>query len=145
GNRELATVWRVEKGDAAGMATAMGAADARGGLLDAVRARHAKEGRLDTFEYVVGDGTLWAALAGALLQVSGHQPELERALALREVFDEPLLVQRAQPQRLAQLVGVADGAEHLRLLERAQAAAHAVRALEAALREEEPRLREAQY
>lgn len=124
--------------------TAVGAADARGGLLDAVRARYAAEGRGDTFEQVVGDGTLWAALAGALLQVAGTQPELKRALALREVFDEPLLVQRAQPRRLAQLVGVADGADHLRLLERAQAAAHAVRALEAVLREEAPRLQAAQ-
>lgn len=124
--------------------TAAGAADARGGLLEAVRARYARDGRLDAFERVVGDGTLWAALAGARMQVAGPQPELEQALALREVFDEPLLVRCAQPQRLAQLVGAADGAEHLRVLERAQRAAHAVRALEAALREEAPRLGEAQ-
>lgn len=124
--------------------TEVGGPEARGGLLEAVRVRYAAEGRSNTFDQVVGDGTLWAALAGALLQVSGSQPELERALALREVFDEPLLMQRAQPLRLAQLVGVADGADHLRLLERAQAAAHAVRALEALLREEALRLKDEQ-
>lgn len=115
-----------------------------GGLLEVARRRYAAAGNLDTFEQVVGDGMLWAALSGALLQVAGQEPELERALALREVFDEPMLVRRAQPQRLARLVGVADGADHLRLLERAQEAAHAVRALEVALREEASSLLAAQ-
>lgn len=76
------------------------------GLLQIVRSRYGSEGRSETFDQVVGDGTLWLALIGALDRVdwtTGGGP-MERALALREVVHSEQLVARAETGRLGALV-----------------------------------------
>lgn len=76
------------------------------GLLNAVLERYKLEGRDDTFGKVVGDGTLWVALAGAVSQVdwSGTSRGLDRGLALREVFEEPILTLGTGTGRLSYLL-----------------------------------------
>ena len=77
------------------------------GLLGVVEQRYIENGKKDTFEEVVGDGTLWlilvATLAGANWQ--GVGTEIDKAVALREVFAAPQLLASANPARITGLLG----------------------------------------
>jgi hypothetical protein len=76
------------------------------GVLACVRERLEQEGKVQVFDSVVGDGTLWVALLSALGTVpwSGPLGRIEKALALREVFGRRDLLARGEIGRLRVLV-----------------------------------------
>lgn len=76
------------------------------GLLQAVRVRYESEDRSQTFDQVVGDGTLWLALIVALDRVewTSDGGPMERALALREVVYSEQLIANTDTGRLGALV-----------------------------------------
>lgn len=78
----------------------------RHGLLESVRERFGQAGNDRLFADVVGDGTLWVALVGALGAVSWNGPHarLARALSLRDAFRCESLFARAAPVRLRDLL-----------------------------------------
>ena len=78
-----------------------------GGLLRAVEQRYAKYGQQTTFDEVVGDGTLWMVLVATLGNATwqGVGTDIDKALALREVFTAPQLLASAVPARIAGLLG----------------------------------------
>lgn len=78
-----------------------------GGLLSVVEQRYAQNGRKDTFDDVVGDGTLWLVLVATLGGANWHGvgTEIDKAVALREVFAAPQLLASAQPARITGLLG----------------------------------------
>lgn len=72
------------------------------GLLTAVRERYKQEGRLPVFEKIVGDGRLWIAVSAALGRAKSSG--IERSLALADVYREPLLYCKADPERVQVLL-----------------------------------------
>jgi hypothetical protein len=78
-----------------------------GGLLSVVEQRYAQNGKKDTFDDVVGDGTLWLVLVATLGGANWHGvgTEIDKAVALREVFAAPQLLASAQPARITGLLG----------------------------------------
>ncbi len=78
-----------------------------GGLLRAVEQRYAQNGQQSTFGDVVGDGTLWMVLVATLGNAKwrGVGTDVDKAVALREVFTAPQLLASAQPSRVAGLLG----------------------------------------
>lgn len=78
-----------------------------GGLLRAVEHRYVGSGRRDTFEDVVGDGTVWLVLVATLGGTSWHGigADIDKAIALREVFSAPQLLASATSGRVAGLLG----------------------------------------
>lgn len=78
-----------------------------GGLLRAVEQRYVQHDQKSTFDDMVGDGTLWmvlvATLGGANWQGAGT--DIDKAVALREVFTAPQLLASANPSRVAGLLG----------------------------------------
>lgn len=78
-----------------------------GGLLRAVEQRYAKNDRQSTFADVVGDGTLWMVLVATLGNANWHGTgtDIDKAVALREVFNAPQLLATAQQSRIAALLG----------------------------------------
>ena len=78
-----------------------------GGLLSVVEQRYAQNGKKDTFDDVVGDGTLWLVLVATLGGANWHGvgTEIDKAVALREVFAAPQLLASAKPDRIAGLLG----------------------------------------
>lgn len=78
-----------------------------GGLLSVVEQRYAQNGKKDTFDDVVGDGTLWLVLVATLGGANwrGVGTEIDKAVALREVFAAPQLLASAKPDRIAGLLG----------------------------------------
>src|SRR5690606_19760585 len=60
-----------------------------------------------TFGDVVGDGTLWLVLVATLVNADwrGVGTDVDKALALREVFTAPQLLASAQSGRIAGLLG----------------------------------------
>jgi len=60
------------------------------GLLRTVRERYQREGRLETFDKIVGDGRLWVATIASLGRVvtDDVNSALARALALSKVYKE---------------------------------------------------------
>jgi len=78
-----------------------------GGLLSVVEQRYAHNGKRDTFDDVVGDGTLWLVLVATLGGANWHGvgTEIDKAVALREVFAAPQLLASAQPARITGLLG----------------------------------------
>lgn len=77
------------------------------GLLSAVERRYREIERKSTFDSVVGDGTLWVVLVATLgnARWKGVGTEIDKAVALREVFTAPELLASANPARLAGLLG----------------------------------------
>jgi len=69
-----------------------------GGLLSIVEQRYVQNGKKDTFDDVVGDGTLWLVLVATLGGANwrGVGTEIDKAVALREVFAAPQLLASAQ-------------------------------------------------
>lgn len=78
-----------------------------GGLLRAVEHRYVESGQRDTFENVVGDGTLWLVLVATLGGTSWHGvgADIDKAVALREVFSSPRLLASATSGRVTGLLG----------------------------------------
>jgi hypothetical protein len=78
-----------------------------GGLLRAVEHRYVENGQRDTFDDVVGDGTLWLVLVATLGGASwrGVGTDIDKAVALREVFSSPQLLASATSGRVTGLLG----------------------------------------
>lgn len=78
-----------------------------GGLLHAVEQRYANNDQLSIFESVIGDGTLWVVLVATLGNANwqGVGTDIDKAVALREVFTAPQLLTSAVPVRVAVLTG----------------------------------------
>ena len=78
-----------------------------GGLLRAVEHRYVESGKRETFDDVVGDGTLWLVLVATLGGTSWHGvgTDIDKAVALREVFAAPQLLASATSGRVTGLLG----------------------------------------
>lgn len=78
-----------------------------GGLLRAVEHRYVENGQGDTFDDVVGNGTLWLVLVATLGGTSWHGvgTDIDKAVALREVFSAPQLLASATSGRVTGLLG----------------------------------------
>lgn len=78
-----------------------------GGLLRAVEQRYVQNGQKDTFDDVVGDGSLWLVLVATLGGTSWHGigTDIDKAVALREVFAAPQLLASATSARITGLLG----------------------------------------
>lgn len=76
-------------------------------LLKAVESRYVNNGQSEVFADVVGDGTLWIALVSLFAGSQWHGPGafMEKAIALRELFESPVLTRSARPDRVKSLVG----------------------------------------
>jgi hypothetical protein len=72
------------------------------GLLGQVQERYSNEDKLDVFKAAVGDGSLWAALVASLANArwEGAGAEFEKALAARELFREPVLLETSSAAHL---------------------------------------------
>ena len=79
-----------------------------GGLLSAVEHRYVENGQRETFDDVVGDGTLWLVLVATLGGTSwrGVGTDIDKAVALREVFSSPQLLASATSGRVTGLLGM---------------------------------------
>ncbi|RSM21860.1 phospholipase D-like domain-containing protein [Aeromonas salmonicida] len=77
------------------------------GLLRAVEQRYVHNGQKDTFDYVVGDGTLWLVVVATLGGTSwqGVGTDIDKAVALKEVFAAPQLLASATSDRITGLLG----------------------------------------
>jgi len=75
--------------------------------MSAVEQRYAQNGKKDIFDDVVGDGTLWLVLVATLGSASwqGVGTEIDKAVAVREIFTAPQLLASAQPARITGLLG----------------------------------------
>lgn len=84
-----------------------GKASGSGGLLHTVEQRYTDSDRHLTFEGVIGDGTLWVVLVATLgnSHWMGVGTDIDKAVALREVFTAPQLLASAVPARVAALIG----------------------------------------
>ena len=84
-----------------------GAGAGKGGLLHAVEQRYDENGYLDTFNEVVGDGTLWVVLVATLgnAQWHGIGTDMDKAVALREIFNASQLLASATQNRIGGLLG----------------------------------------
>jgi len=78
-----------------------------GGLLRAVEYRYVENGQRETFDDLVGDGTLWLVLVATLGGASWHGvgTDIDKAVALREVFSSPQLLASATSGRVTGLLG----------------------------------------
>jgi hypothetical protein len=78
-----------------------------GGLLRTVEDRYAQNGQTATFREVVGGGTLWIVLVATLgnAQWQGVGTDIDKAIALREVFTAQPLLASARPDSVAGLLG----------------------------------------
>lgn len=76
-------------------------------LLHVVEQRYAKNEQQTIFDEVVGDGTLWVVLVATLGNASwsGVGTDIDKAVALREVYMAPQLLASAVPARIATLIG----------------------------------------
>jgi hypothetical protein len=77
------------------------------GLLQTVERRYERDEARTTFDEVVGDGTLWVVLVATLGNANwrGIGTEIEKAVAIRDVFTAPQLLATATPERIAALLG----------------------------------------
>ena len=84
-----------------------GAGAGKGGLLHVVEQRYEENGLLDTFNEVVGDGTLWVVLVATLgnAQWHGVGTDIDKAVALREIFNASQLLASATQNRIGGLLG----------------------------------------
>lgn len=78
-----------------------------GGLLGVVEQRYKQNDQKSTFNDVVGDGTLWVVLVATLGNANwqGIGTDIDKAIAMREVFTSPQLLASALPGRIAGLLG----------------------------------------
>lgn len=76
-------------------------------LLNAVESRYSKNGKAEVFSDVVGNGAIWVALVSLLggSRWEGPGGYLEKAIALREVFESQPLMKSSRPESIKQLVG----------------------------------------
>jgi len=83
-----------------------GKASGSGGLLRTVEQRYAKNDQQSTFNNVVGDGTLWVVLVATLGNANWHGvgTDIDKAVALKEVFSAPQLLVNAQQIRIEALL-----------------------------------------
>lgn len=83
-----------------------GKASGSGGLLHTVEQRYFDNDQHSTFADVVGDGTLWIVLVATLGSSNwqGVGTDIDKAVALREVFTAPQLLVSAMPERVAALI-----------------------------------------
>lgn len=92
-------------------------------LLQEVRERYAKEGRVEAFDQIIGDGTLWLVLIGSLTLFAGPTDKsFSRNLILRDIARYPSLSVGIVPSQLAALarrINVESGVEPLALAKRA--------------------------
>jgi hypothetical protein len=117
------------------------------GVLEAVHHRFRGAGEDQLFLDVVGDGTLWVALVGALCAVpwDGSHAHLDRALTLRDVFRERKLFATTTVGRLQDLLGRLKIEQGNRdVLSEARRVSQLLRGLEDRLIENESALRAAQ-
>ncbi len=79
----------------------------KAGLLHEIEERYAENDRLDTFNEVIGDGTLWIVLVATLgnAQWRGLGTDIDKAVALREVFNATQLLASASQSRIGGLLG----------------------------------------
>ncbi|RTZ47703.1 hypothetical protein EKL30_01540 [Candidimonas sp. SYP-B2681] len=84
-----------------------GRAQKSGGLLRVVEQRYVRNDQHPIFTEVVGDGTLWMVLLATLGSTSwqGVGTDIDKAVALREVFTAPQLLTDALPARVSGLLG----------------------------------------
>ena len=77
------------------------------GLLRSVHQRYVQNGHANTFEDVVGDGTLWLVLVATLggTRWRGVGTQIDKAVAVREIFSSPLLLASANSDRVTGLLG----------------------------------------
>lgn len=94
-------------------------------LLNAVENRYRKNGQAELFSDVVGNGTLWVALVSLLGGSRWDSPGgyLEKAIALREVFESQPLMKASSPESIKQLVGKINVEDASRYLTRVAPAA----------------------
>jgi hypothetical protein len=99
---ELAERWALEIFSILFRNTAAGPV----GLLRVVEQRYTQNGQKDTFDSVIGDGTLWLVLVATLGSTNwrGVGTEIDKAIALREVFAAPQLLASAKPARITGLL-----------------------------------------
>lgn len=78
-----------------------------GGLLHTVEQRYTDNDHHSMFEEVVGDGALWMVLVATLGNSNWHAvgSDIDKAVALREVFTAPQLQASAMSERVATLIG----------------------------------------
>lgn len=100
---ELAEKWALKIFSILFRGTGPGA----GGLLRSVQQRYVQNGQAETFDDVVGDGTLWLVLVVTLGGTNWHGvgTEIDKAVALREVFCSPQLLASANSVRVTGLLG----------------------------------------
>jgi hypothetical protein len=77
------------------------------GLLHSVEQRYSKRGLSNIFSEIVGDGTLWMVLIATLGHAEWREAGsfVEKAIALRQVFNGSTLISSAQAPRLVSLLG----------------------------------------
>lgn len=78
-----------------------------GGLLRAVEHRYVQNDQKAIFDDVVGDGTLWMVLVATLGNANwqGVGTDIDKAVALREVFTAPQLLASTLASRVTGLIG----------------------------------------
>ena len=77
------------------------------GLLRIVEQRYVQNDQRNTFDDVIGDGTLWLVLVATLGGTNWHGvgSNIDKAIVLREVFTAPQLLTSATSGRIAGLLG----------------------------------------
>jgi hypothetical protein len=107
------------------------------GLLDIVRARYRDDGKEEDFLRIVGDGTLWLALLSALANLpwKGRNAGLQKALALRSVFEASELISSSDGGRMRQLLSGLEEQRARSVIRLAPLAVDSLRKVEASLKE----------
>lgn len=79
----------------------------KGGLIHEVETRYKESDRQDIFKEVIGDGTLWLVLVATLgnAQWNGIGADVDKGIALREVFNATQLLASANQCRIGELLG----------------------------------------
>ena len=108
------------------------------GILNSIRNRLRSEGKEKIFLEAVGDGTLWLAFLKSLsIQAgSGERAAFERALALRDVFNDSVLRSSTDNDRITKLIGLIGEDAKASLLKEAFRVTDALRQLEEDLESE---------
>ncbi|HYG79120.1 MAG TPA: phospholipase D family protein, partial [Pyrinomonadaceae bacterium] len=107
------------------------------GLLDVVRARYRDGGKEEDFLRIVGDGTLWLALLSALANLpwKGWNAGLQKALALRSVFEASELMASSDGGRMRQLLSGLEEQRARSVIRLAPLAVDSLRKVEVVLKE----------
>ncbi len=101
-------------------------------LLEEIRNRYVSEGRGESFDQIIGDGTLWLVLMGSLTLLSGDADRLfARNLILRDIARYPALSSNVVPEQIASLARRIQSESDADPLARAKRVVQAFEALEA--------------